>query len=71
MTVYSKRSYEDHDDGRIFKAARKQQYIMFPATIGFLNDELKSELGMKSKKEEVEDDAKFCSLEVPMDHNDK
>jgi hypothetical protein len=71
MTVYSKQSYEDQDDGRILKAARKQQYIMFPAPIAYLNDELKEELGMKSKKEEEEDDAKFCSLKVPMDHEDK
>jgi hypothetical protein len=34
------------------KAARKQQYIMFPATIAFLNDELKAELGMNPKKDE-------------------
>jgi hypothetical protein len=26
---------------------------------------------MKSKKEEEEDDAKFCSLKVPMDHEGK
>jgi hypothetical protein len=73
MTVYSKQSYEDQDDGRSLKAERKQQYIMFPAPIAFLNDELKSELGMKSKKEEEEeeDDAKFFSLKVPMDHTDK
>jgi hypothetical protein len=38
MMVYSKQSYEDQDDGRIFKAARKQKYIMFPAPIVFLND---------------------------------
>jgi hypothetical protein len=38
------------------KAARKQQYIMCPAPISFLNDELKAELEMKSKKEK-EDDA--------------
>jgi hypothetical protein len=44
---------------------------MFPALIAFLNDELKAELGMKAKKEEEEDDAKFCSLKVPMDHEDK
>jgi hypothetical protein len=44
---------------------------MFPAPIAFLNDELKAELGMKSKKEEEADDAKFCSLKVPMDHTDK
>jgi hypothetical protein len=44
---------------------------MFPAPISFLNNELKVELGMKSKKEEEEDDAKFCSLKVPMDHDDK
>jgi hypothetical protein len=71
MTVYSKQSYEDQDDKRILKVARKQQYIMFPAPIAFLNDELKAELGIKSKKEEEEDDAKFCSLKVPMDHEDK
>jgi hypothetical protein len=71
MTVYSKQNYEDQDDGLILKAARKQQHIMFPAPIAFLNDELKAELGMKSRKEEEEDDAKFCSLKVPMDHEDK
>jgi hypothetical protein len=71
MTVYRKQSYEDQHDGRILKAARKQQYVMFPAPIAFLNDELKSELGMKSNKEEEEDDAKFCLLKVPMDHTDK
>jgi hypothetical protein len=72
MTVFSKQNYGDQDDGRILKAARKQQYIMFPDPIAFLNDELKSELGMKTKKEEEEtDDAKFCSLKVPMDHEDK
>jgi hypothetical protein len=38
MTVYSKQSYKDEDDGRILKAARKQQYIMFPAPIAFLDD---------------------------------
>jgi hypothetical protein len=52
MTVYSKQSYEDQNDGRILKVAWKQHYIMFPAPISFLNDELKVELGMKSKKEE-------------------
>jgi hypothetical protein len=68
MTVFSKQNYEDQDDGRILKAARKQQYIMFRAPIAFLNAELKAELGMKTKKEEEEtDDAKFCSLKVPMD----
>jgi hypothetical protein len=71
MTVYNKHSYEDQDDGRILKAARKTQYIIFPDPISFLNDELKAELGMKSKKEEEEDDAKFFSLKVPMDHEDK
>jgi hypothetical protein len=47
MTVYSKQSYEDQDDGHILKAARKEPYIMFPAPIALLNDELKAELGMK------------------------
>jgi hypothetical protein len=50
MTGFSRQNYEDQDDGRILKAARKQQYIMFPAPIVFLNDELKAELGMKTKK---------------------
>jgi hypothetical protein len=72
MMVFSKQNYEDQDDGRILKAARRQQYIMFPAPIAFLNDELKAELGMKKKKEEEEtDDSKFCSLKVPLDHEDK
>jgi hypothetical protein len=72
MTVFSKQNYEDPDDGHILKAARKQQYIMFPAPIYFLNDKLKAELGMKTNKEEEEtDDAHFCSLKVPMDHGDK
>jgi hypothetical protein len=71
MTVHSKHSYEDQYDGRILKAVRKQTYIIFPAPIAFINDELKAELGMKLKKEEEEDDAKFCSLKVPMDHEDK
>jgi hypothetical protein len=71
MTFYSKQSYEDQDDGHILKAARKQQYIMFPASLAFHNNELKAELGMKSKKEEEADGAKFCSLKVPMDHTDK
>jgi hypothetical protein len=53
MTVFSKENYED--DGRIMKAARKQQYIMFPAPISFLDDELKTELGMKAKKEKEEE----------------
>jgi hypothetical protein len=51
MTVYSKQSYVDQDDGHILKAAPKHQYIIFPAPIAFLNEELKAELGMKSKKE--------------------
>jgi hypothetical protein len=71
MMVYSKHSYEYQDDGHILKTARKQQYIMFPDPSAFLNDELRAELGMKSKKEEEEDDAKICSLKVPMDHEDK
>jgi hypothetical protein len=72
MTVFSKQNYEDQYDGSILKAARKHQYIMFPAPIAVLNDELKAELGMKTKKEEEEtDDAKFCSLKAPMDHEDK
>jgi hypothetical protein len=53
------------------KAAQKQQYIMLPAHIAFLNDNLKAELGIKPKEVEEEDDAKFCSLKVPMDHEDK
>jgi hypothetical protein len=52
MTVFSKDNYED--DGRIMKAAQKQQYIMFPAHISFLDNELKAELGMKKKEKEKE-----------------
>jgi DNA-directed RNA polymerase subunit L len=45
---------------------------MFPAPISFLNNELKAELIMKTNKEEEEsDDAMFCSLKVPIDHEDK
>jgi hypothetical protein len=64
MTVYSKQSYEGQDDGCILKASWKQQYIMFPDPIAFLNNELKAELGMNPKKEEEEDEAKFCLLKV-------
>ena len=72
MTVYSKNSYDEHDDGRILKAARKQQYNLFPAPISFLNDELKTALGMKLKKEDEEtDDVKYVSLKVPIDAADK
>jgi hypothetical protein len=71
MTVYSKVSYDEQDDVRILKAARKQQYIIFPEPIAFLNDELKAELGMKTKKEEDEDEVQCCSLEVPIDTADK
>jgi hypothetical protein len=52
MMFHSKINYDDQDDGRILKAARKQQYIIFPAPISFLNDELKEDLGMKTKKDE-------------------
>jgi hypothetical protein len=46
---------------------------MFPAPIALLNDKLKAELGMKMKREEEDDadGAKFCSLKVPIDHDDK
>jgi hypothetical protein len=71
MTVYNKQSYEDEDDGHILKVTQKQQYIMFPAHIAFLNDKLKAELRMKPKKEEEEDDTKFCSLKVRMGHEDE
>jgi hypothetical protein len=70
MTVFSKENYED--DGRIMKAARNQQYIMFPAPISFLYDELKAELGTKAKKEKEEETSdNYCSLNVPIDHTDK
>jgi hypothetical protein len=69
MTVFSKENYED--ECRIMKAARKQQYIMFPAPISFLDDELKAELGMKAKKEKEEETSdNYCSLKVPIDHSD-
>jgi hypothetical protein len=44
---------------------------MFPDPIALFNDELKAELGMKSKKEEEEDDAELCSLKAAMDHKYK
>jgi hypothetical protein len=44
---------------------------MFLAPIAFLNDELKTELKMKTKKDDEEDDTKFCSLKVPIDPADK
>jgi hypothetical protein len=71
MTVFSKDNYED--DGRSMKAARKQQYIMFPAPISFLDDELKAELGMMKKEKEKEEETSdnCCSLKVPIDHTDK
>jgi hypothetical protein len=50
MMVRSKINYDDQDDGRILKAARKQQYIIFPAPIEFLNNELKAELGMRPRR---------------------
>jgi hypothetical protein len=71
MTVSSKENYED--DGRIMKAARKQQYVMFPDPISFLDDELKAELGMKKKEKENEEETSesYCSLKAPIDHADK
>jgi hypothetical protein len=67
MTVFSKDNYED--DGRIMKVARKQQYIMFPAPISFLDDELKAKLGMKAKREKEEEKSdNYCSFKVPIDH---
>jgi hypothetical protein len=45
---------------------------MSPAPISFLDDELKAELGMKAKKEKEEETSdNFCSLKVPIDHDDK
>jgi exoribonuclease II len=44
---------------------------MFPAPISFLNDELKAELGLKTEKEDEEDDTKCCSLKVPIEPVDK
>jgi hypothetical protein len=60
MTVFSKENYEDDD--RIMKAVRKQQYIMCPAPISFLDDELKAELGMKNKEKEKEEETRenYC-----------
>jgi hypothetical protein len=70
MMVFSKENYED--DGRIMKAARKQQYIMLTAPISFLDEELKAELGMTKKKEKEEETSEnYCSLKVPIDHADK
>jgi hypothetical protein len=69
LLEYGANSYLTKYEGGLFCIT--QSYIMFPAPIAFLDDDLKAELGMKSKKEEEEDDAKFCSFKVPMDHVDK
>jgi hypothetical protein len=45
--------------------------MVFPASISFLNDKLKAELGMKTKKEDEEDDTNLCYLKVPIDPADK
>jgi hypothetical protein len=71
MTLYSKVIYDDQDYGRILKAARNQQYTIFPAPIALLNGELKEDLGMKTKKEEDEDEVQFLSLKVPIDAANK
>jgi hypothetical protein len=55
----------------MLKAASKKQYIVFPAPIAFLNNELKAELGMKTKKEEDEEEVQFFSAEVPIDAADR
>jgi hypothetical protein len=44
---------------------------MFPEPIMFLNDELKAELGMNTKKEEDADDVQFCSIKVSIDATGK
>jgi hypothetical protein len=41
--------------------------MMFHAPIAFLNDELKAELGMNTKKYDEEDDTKSFSLKVLID----
>jgi hypothetical protein len=71
MTVYSKVSYDEQDDGRILKVARKQQCIMFPASTAFLNDKVKAELDMKTKKGEDEDEVQFFFIKVLIDAMDK
>jgi hypothetical protein len=65
MTVFSKENYEE--DGRIMQAARKQQYIMFPAPISFLDDELKAELYILQEAEKKQNrilDADYRKVEV-------
>jgi hypothetical protein len=44
---------------------------MFTAQFSFFNDELKAELGMKTKKDDEEDSTKLFSLKVPIDPADK
>jgi hypothetical protein len=44
---------------------------MFYAPISFLNDELKADLGMNTKKDYEEDDTTFCSFKVTIDPADK
>jgi hypothetical protein len=50
MTVFSKQNYEDQDEGRITKAARKQQYIMLTAPISFHEDKESKTYMVKVKK---------------------
>jgi hypothetical protein len=55
------------------KAARKQQFIMFPVPISYLDDELKAELGTKKREKEKEEETSenYCLLKVPTNHTDK
>ena len=68
MTVHSKHNYDE--DGRLQKAARKQQYTLFPAPIPFLNQELKDELGMSYKEVEEPAKSRYAELKVPTDYKD-
>jgi hypothetical protein len=62
MTVFSKQNYEDQDEGRIIKAARKQKYIMIPALISFLKDELKAESRTRNEVEERGRRSRRCKV---------
>ena len=55
------------------KAARKQQYNIWPASVPFMNEELKIKAGMiaKKKDESKEDETTMRTVKVPYDKNEK
>jgi hypothetical protein len=54
-----------------FEGSKETKIYYIPRSHCLPQRRVKRELGMKPKKEEEEGDAQFCSLKVPMDHEDK